>query len=284
MIPGGLKFAINLSILFTEIPVTDRAAAAAAAGFGAVEFWWPFHAAVPAGREVDEFVRSVEDAGVRLVQLNLFAGDMPAGERGVLSVPGREREFRESLDVLTDIAERTGCQAFNALYGQRIPEFSPDRQDELALENIGVAAKAAAKVGGNLLIEPLAEGENGRYPLLHAAQVIALLDRAERVAGVPNVRMLADVYHLAKNGDDIRGILTGMLPRIGHVQVADVPGRHEPGTGELDFAEIFGLLAGHAYPGYIGLEYRPSRTSAESLGWLPAARRSQPSLNDERPS
>jgi hydroxypyruvate isomerase len=284
MISSDLKFAINLSILFTEIPVSDRPAAAAAAGFDAVEFWWPFHDAVPAGSEVDEFVQSIEDAGVRLVQLNLFAGDMPAGERGVLSLPGREREFRESLDVLTEIAGRTGCQAFNALYGQRIPEFSPDRQDTLALENIEVAAKAAAKVGGNLLIEPLTEGENGRYPLLHADQIIALLDRVEREAGVPNVRMLADVYHLAKNGDDIRGILTEMLPRIGHVQIADVPDRHEPGTGGLDFGEIFGLLAGHAYPGYIGLEYRPSRTSAESLGWLPAARRSQPFPNDERPS
>jgi hydroxypyruvate isomerase len=284
MISGDLKFDINLSILFTEIPLINRPAAAAGAGFDAVEFWWPFREAVPADRDVDKFVNSVEAAGTRLVGLNLFAGDMPAGERGVLSVPGRQQEFRDSLDVLTAIAERTGCRAFNALYGQRVPGVPPDRQDELAMENLKFAADAVAKVGGNLLIEPLADGENGQYPLLHARQVIALLDRLEREAGVTNARMLADVYHLTKNGDDVPGILATSLSRIGHVQVADVPDRHEPGSGELDFEEIFGLLADNAYPGYIGLEYRPSRATAETFGWLPAALRSHQSSDDERQS
>jgi len=284
MIPGGLKFDINLSILFTEVPLTDRPAAAAEAGFGAVEFWWPFRDAVPMDREVDDFVDSLAAAGTRLVGLNLFAGDMPAGERGVLSVPGREQEFRSSLDVLTAIAERTGCTAFNALYGQRVPGISPRRQDELALENLALAADAVGRIGGTLLIEPLAQGENGQYPLLRAHQVLSILDRLETEAGVFNARMLADVYHLSRNGDDILEVLTTMLPRIGHVQIADVPGRHEPGTGALDFEEIFRVLAEHGYAGYVGLEYRPSRASAQTLGWLPATLRLYHPSNDERRS
>ncbi|HEY1627263.1 MAG TPA: TIM barrel protein [Streptosporangiaceae bacterium] len=275
MTSGDLKFDVNLSILFTELPLTDRAATAAAAGFDAVEFWWPFREPVPADRDVDDFVTSIANAGTQLVALNLFAGDMPAGERGVLSVPGREQEFRDSLDVLTAIAERTGCRAFNALYGQRLPGVPPERQDELAMENLTIAADAVATVGGDLLLEPLTDGENGQYPLLHARQIIALLDRLEREEGVTNARMLADVYHLTRNGEDVRGILTATLPRIGHVQIADVPDRHEPGTGELDFGELFGLLAESAYPGYIGLEYRPSHASADSFGWLPPELRSQ---------
>jgi len=282
MTPGNLKFDVNLSLLFTELPLTQRAAAAAGAGFDAVEFWWPFAEPVPSGRDVDDFTGSIADAGTQLVALNLFAGDMPAGERGVLSIPGREQEFRDSVDVLTAIAERTGCRAFNALYGQRLPGVPPERQDELAVQNLKVAADAVAAIGGTLLIEPLTDGENGQYPLLHAEQIIALLDRLERETGVRNARLLADVYHLTRNGDDVHDIVTTMLPRIGHVQVADVPGRHEPGTGELDFEAIFRLLADNAYPGYIGLEYRPSRASADTFSWLPAELRSQHSSTDER--
>lgn len=285
MIPPTLRFDINLSIIFTELPLGRRPAAAASAGFTAVEFWWPFAQAVPSSRAVDEFVCSIEDAGVTLVALNLFAGDMPAGERGVISVPGRQRELSDSLDVLVSIATRTGCRLFNALYGHRVDDAAPGAQDELAAQNLAMAAQAVAPFGGSLLLEPLTLGENGPYPLLHATQVLSVIDRVQRDCGISNVRMLADLYHLTRNGDDLDSVLTMDLPRVGHVQIADIPGRHEPGTGTLDFARAFRLLARGGYAGYVGLEYRPTGPSADSFGWLRQARHGDPraSGNQEGP-
>ena len=124
------RYLVNCSILLTELPLLERAAAARDAGFDAVEFWWPFTDAVPADAEVDAFARSITDAGVRLVGLNLFAGDMPGGDRGVMSWPGRDTEFRDSLDVAAGLGERLGVAAFNALYGNRIEDADPDEQDD----------------------------------------------------------------------------------------------------------------------------------------------------------
>ena len=144
------RFDVNCSILFTELPVLQRPAAARAAGFTAVEFWWPWSAAVPPDAEVDAFVGAVRDAGVRLVGLNFFAGDMPGGDRGLVSWPGRSAEFRGNLDVAVSLGEQLGCRAFNALYGNRVPDATPELQDELAVENLTLAgAAAAASVAGS---------------------------------------------------------------------------------------------------------------------------------------
>ncbi len=271
---SAIRFAVNCSILFTELPLRQRPAAAKAAGFEAVEFWWPFAEAHPPGGEVDAFVASVREAGVSLVALNFFAGDLAAGDRGLLSWPGREREFAESVAVVADIAASTGCRLFNALYGNRMDGVSTAEQDELAAQNLMLAAEAVAGVGGTVLIEPVSGVP--AYPLRSADDGVAVVQRA-RGEGAENVRLLADLYHLAANGDDVDPVAGGddidaaiaAYPRwIEHVQIADHPGRHQPGTGRLPFDHYFSELAAAGYPGWVACEYSPQGPSAESFDWI----------------
>jgi hydroxypyruvate isomerase len=241
--------ALNCSITLPSVPVVERAAAAAAAGFTAVEFWWPFETASPSDSDVDRFARSIEDAGVDLVGLNFAAGDMPAGDRGLVSWPGRESEFRDSVAVAVGLGERFGIPIFNALYGNRI-DGARD-QDAVADENLAFAAKEAERIGATVVIEPLSGAE--RYPIRTTADALAVLDR------VPGLGLLFDVYHLAVNGDDLDAAIAAHADRIAHVQLADAPGRHEPGTGDIDFPHVLAALHAAGYTGRIALEYVPTR-------------------------
>src|ERR1700735_572741 len=146
MTEHSLPDLVNCSLLFTEGPLLRRPAAARAAGFSAVEFWWPFATPVPPDREVEEFITAIDDAGVALVGLNFFAGDLAGPDCGVLSIPGRSTQFRDNIDVATGIGERLGVRGFNALYGNRVDGVDPAAQDELAIENITLAAKAVASI------------------------------------------------------------------------------------------------------------------------------------------
>ncbi|MEV0284201.1 TIM barrel protein [Kribbella sp. NPDC050820] len=262
-----LRYTVNCSLLFTELPLLERPAAARRAGFGAVEFWWPFVEAVPTDRHVDAFVSAIQDAGVQLSGLNFFAGDMPGGDRGLVSWPKRSGEFRDNIDVTVGIGERLGCQAFNALYGNREDGHSPSEQDDLAVENLALAAQAAARIDGVVLVEPVSGAD--RYPLLTAADALAVIDRVQ----APNVGLLADLYHLAVNGDGVDRVIAEHTDRIAHVQIADAPGRNEPGTGTLSLARQLDALTANGYSGWIGLEYKPSTTTVDSFGWLPRAAR-----------
>jgi len=266
-----LRYEVNCSILFTELPLLERPAAARAAGFDAVEFWWPFPVAVPGDAEVEAFVRAVGDAGVRLVGLNFFAGDMPGGDRGLVSWPARSAEFRDNVEVTIGIGERLGCRAFNALYGNRVECLDPAAQDELATGNLALAGRAAARIGGTVLVEPVSGAP--RYPLRAAADAVGVVDRVAAETGVDNLGFLCDLYHLAVNGDDLDRAIATYGDRVAHVQVADAPGRHEPGTGTLDLDRYLGLLAAAGYGGWVGLEYQPSGASADSFAWLPRERR-----------
>ncbi|HET6697517.1 MAG TPA: TIM barrel protein, partial [Nocardioidaceae bacterium] len=165
-----LPYAVNCSILFTELPLLERPAAAKAAGFDAVEFWWPFAEPVPADRDVDAFVAAVRDAGVQLVGLNFAAGDMPAGDRGLVSWPERSAQFRDNVDVTVGVGEQLGCRAFNALYGNRVDGLPTEQQQRLGSENLAVAARAAERIGGTVLVEPVSGAD--RYPLLTAADAL----------------------------------------------------------------------------------------------------------------
>ena len=265
----SLRYTVNCSMLFTELPLLERPEAVKAAGFDAVEFWWPFAEAVPSDRDVDGFVSAVQDAGVQLTGLNFFAGDMPGGDRGLVSWPARQPEFLANIDVVVAIAERLGTRAFNALYGNRLDDTTAEAQDELAVENLAAAAKAVGNLGGIVLVEPVSGAP--RYPILTTAEALAVLDRAHR-AGADNVRLLCDLYHLATNGDDLDDAVRNVGP-IGHVQIADAPGRGEPGTGELDIDGYLTTLQAGGYDGYVGLEYKPTTTTEVSLAWLPRERR-----------
>ncbi|MBQ0825438.1 TIM barrel protein [Streptomyces tagetis] len=270
------RFTVNLSMLFTELPLLERPAAAAAAGFGAVELWWPWAGApVPGRPELDALRGAIEDAGVRLTGLNFYAGRLPGPDRGALSVPGEESErFRANVDVAADFAHSLGCTALNALYGNRVEGVDPAEQDALALENLVLAARAADRIGAVLLIEALNGPESPHYPLLSAPAAVDVVEKVDRATGLGNARFLMDLYHLSRNGEDLPKVIDAYAARTGHVQIADDPGRGAPGTGSLPLEELLGRLRGAGYEGWVGLEYKPGdRPSAEAFGWLPAAAR-----------
>ena len=179
---SALRYEVNCSILFTELPLLRRPAAAAAAGFDAVEFWWPFSSSAPTTGELEDFADAVQQAGVTLAGLNFSAGDM-AGDRGLVSWPGRENEFADNVEATIQLGTRLGCRAFNALYGNRLDGLDPQQQDEVAMQNLATAAAAAHQVGGVVLVEPLSGAD--RYPLRTVADVVAL---AVRAAATPGLR------------------------------------------------------------------------------------------------
>ncbi len=273
----SLPFEVNCSLLFTELPLLERPAAAKSAGFDGVEFWWPFAEAVPADKDVDAFVRAVQDAGVQLVGLNFFAGDMPGGDRGLVSWPARAHEFCDNVDVVVGIGEQLGCRAFNALYGNRVDDATPDEQDEVAAENLALAAQAVDRIEGTVLLEPVSGAD--RYPLLTAADALAVIERVRGTSGAQNVGLLADLYHLAVNGDDVDQVVADHAHRVAHVQIADAPGRNEPGTGGLPLERQLADLEAGGYRGWVGLEYKPSGTTLDSFDWLPRDRRAATSAS-----
>ncbi|MFF7216167.1 TIM barrel protein [Streptomyces sp. NPDC008238] len=265
------RFDVNLSILFTELPLLERPAAAAAAGFSAVELWWPWtRMPTPPQSELDALRDALQEAGTQLVGLNFYAGELPGPDRGALSLPGEESaRFRANIDVAADFARSVGCTALNALYGNRVDGVSPEAQDELALENLVRAAHAADRVGAVLLVEALNAPESPRYPLVSAAAAVEVVDKVNAETGLGNARFLLDLYHLSMNGEDLPAVIDAYADRTGHVQIADDPGRGAPGTGSLPLAALLGRLRDAGYDGFVGLEYKPGpEGSAASFGWL----------------
>ena len=261
----GLRFDVNCSILFTELPLERRAEAAKAAGFSGVEFWWPWEAAAPSDAQADAFTSSVNDAGVELVSLNFHTGDMAAGERGIVSHPSRTAEFRENVAAAVEIAGRTRCRRLNAPYGLRVPGVDVAEQDAVAVENLAFAAGAAGRAGASVLVEAINSVDIPGFPVDSSDKALAVIEKV----GAPNIGFLADLYHLAKMGEDVADVLSRYQESLLHVQVADPPGRGAPGTGTVDFEPLFRQLAGQGYGGWVGLEYVPGPGgAASSFGWL----------------
>lgn len=267
------RFTVNLSILFTELPLLERPAAAAAAGFTAVELWWPWlDTPTPDQSELDALREALRDADVQLTGLNFYAGQLPGPDRGALSLPGAESEkFRQNIDVVADFAQSVDCKALNALYGNRVEGVESAVQDELALENLVLAARAADRVGAILLVEALNEPESPHYPLVSSKAAVEVAERVNAATGLGNAKFLMDLYHLAMNGENLSDVIAEHTGVTGHVQIADSPGRGAPGTGDLDFAALLQQLREAGYEGYVGLEYKPGETpSASTFAWLPA--------------
>ncbi|WP_068276894.1 hydroxypyruvate isomerase family protein [Aldersonia kunmingensis] len=261
------EFTVNCSILLTELPLLDRPQAARDAGFDAVEFWWPFDRPVPADREVEDFIAAVANAGVQLSGLNFAGGDMAAGERGLLSNPQATSEFRDNVALAVGIGRRLGTTRFNALYGNRIDGRTPDEQDAVARENLAFAGRAAAEIDAVVLLEPLSAIP--AYPLRLADDAVAVIEAVEREYDEHNLRLLADLYHLSVNGDDVASALDRHAERIGHVQIADAPGRGAPGTGEVNLSGYLDQLERNGYRGRVGLEY--FAPAATAFDWLRTA-------------
>jgi hydroxypyruvate isomerase len=257
--PVPLRFSPNLSILWQDVPLEERFARAAAAGFGAVELWWP-------GPETAERLPELTgEAGVRLALLNFDAGDMAAGDRGLASDPDRRAQLRENVPSALRIAAACGCTRLNLLLGLRRDGLGLDDQLALARENVRDAAALAAEQGATVLVEAVNECENGPYLVTRTADAAAFVESV----GLPNVRLQYDAYHMQRMEGDLATNLERVWPLVGHVQVADAPGRNQPGTGEINYRFLLGLLERKGYDGYVGLEYKPldGRTD-ESFGWI----------------
>lgn len=270
----GYPVSANVSLLFTEVPYLERFAAAAAAGFTAVESWWPFPTASPSRDEQEELVRAIDAAGLPLTGMNVFAGDMAAGERGIACIPERAGELEASLSALCWVAERTGCRGFNLLHGQ-VPAGAEAAARRAAIQAYRRAAEVLADLEdapGIVLVEPLARGLNGAYPLETAGDALSLIDEA----GAPNLQLLLDTFHLASNGEDLPALIATSAPRIGHVQLADAPGRGEPGSGTVDFAAVGAALTAAGYAGTVAAEYKPTGETRSTLGWLSHPGRAEP--------
>ncbi|MGO4119594.1 hydroxypyruvate isomerase family protein [Arthrobacter sp. YAF16] len=266
-----MTFSVNCSIMLAELPLMERPAAVKAAGFDAVEFWWPFASSVPGDAELSRFEHAITDAGVQLVGLNFNAGDMPAGDRGLVSWLGRSDEFRDNIDVVAGIGGRLGCTSFNALYGNRQAGHAPEAQDELAVRNLAAAAAAVARIGGTVLLEPVSGAPD--YPLRTADDALRVIARVKEETGAGNIKLLADFYHLSVNGDDVDAVIEAHAKDFGHIQIADAPGRGAPGTGQLPLAAWTARSRELGYAGRIGLEYQAA--AATAFDWArrqPAAR------------
>jgi hydroxypyruvate isomerase len=233
--------AVNVSIRYPDVPVLERADRARRDGYTAIESWWPFPTAGPAAAEVDAFVTAVADAGVELIAMNLFGGDMAAGERGIASDPHRRGEFDDSLAVALDVGRRLRTRMFNTLVG-----VGPLR--DLAAERLAMAARAAEIEERRILIEPLSGVED--YPITTASDAFALSGALGRGAGV-----LGDLYHLAVNGEDVDAVIASRGADLAHVQIADAPGRGAPGTGTLPLDRWVTALERVGYRGWVALEH-----------------------------
>lgn len=264
------RYTVNCSILLTHLPLLERPQAAREAGFTAVELWWPFPVAVPEAGDVDALVAALDRSGVQLSGLNFFAGDMPAGDRGLVSWPARSAELGQNLDVVTEIGERTGCRQFNALFGNRVEGTPAQQQDDLGVHNLALAAAAVGRIEGTVLLEPVSG--TPAYPLKTSTDVVDVLDRVAEEHRAHNLGLLLDVYHLAVNGADVPADTERHRDRIAHVQIADAPGRGAPGSGDLPVAAWVADLCEGGYTGYVGLEY--TCDDPDPFAWLPRGERS----------
>ena len=252
------RFAANLTMLFTEVPFLDRFAEAARHGFTAVEFLFPYPYAAA------ELKARLDAHGLSLVLHNLPAGDWDAGERGIAVIPGREQEFRAGVARAVTYATALGTPRVNCLVGKTPTGVPAEAVHRTLVANVRHAAEVLGAAGITLLVEAVNDKDIPGFHLTRTAQVLALLDEV----GHPNVQVQYDVYHAQRMEGELAATLQRHLPRIAHVQVADTPGRHEPGTGEINFDFLFAHLDAIGYTGHVGCEYKPATTTAAGLGWL----------------
>lgn len=253
-----LRFAANLSFLFADAPFLERFGRAARAGFRGVEFMFPY--AYPAA----ELAARLKGEGLTQVLFNLPAGDWEGGERGIACLPGREAEFREGVALALDYARTLGCRRLNCLAGLR-PKGVPEAEVAATFrENFRYAHARLAPAGITLLTEPInSKVDMPGFWLDTPDKGLAAL--AEAGCG----GLQYDLYHAQMMAGDLARFLEHHLPRIGHLQIADNPGRHEPGTGEIAYPFLFALLERLGYQGWIGCEYKPLAATEAGLGWLP---------------
>ena len=257
------RFAANLSMLFAELPFLDRFAAAAKNGFEAVEFLFPYEH--PAAEIRDR----LDSNRLKLVLHNLPAGDWDAGDRGIACDPGRVDEFRAGVARAIEYGTALGVPQLNCLAGKAPAGVADELLRRTFVANLRFAAAALKEAGLKLLIEPINNYDIPGFWLNGTAKAISVIDEV----GSDNLFLQYDVYHAQRFEGELAATISKHLARIAHVQVADNPGRNEPGTGEINYDFIFAHLDRVGYTGYVGCEYKPATSTAAGLGWLEQARR-----------
>jgi hydroxypyruvate isomerase len=259
-----LRFCANVSTLFTDRPLLQRFAAARAAGFSAVEIQFPY--AEPA----EAIAQALHDNGLSLQLMNLPAGDWAAGERGMASHPGREAEFREGVARAVDYARVLNAPRLHCLAGLQPAGVGAAQARETLVNNLRFAAAAFAAEGRTLMVEPINTFDVPGYALSTVDDAIALIE----AVGAPTLKLQYDLYHQQRMRGELIATLKQRLPHIGHIQIADNPGRGEPGTGEIAWTTVFAAIESSGYAGWVGLEYFPldkaPRGTETGLGWLHA--------------
>jgi hydroxypyruvate isomerase len=252
------KLAANLSMMFQDRPFLERFDAAADAGFKGVEYLFPYEAPAEAIRE------RLDARGLKQVLFNTPAGNWTGGERGLAALPDRIDDFRTGVEQALTYARATGCKQLHVMAG--IPSASGDKAEivETFDANVAFAAQAVAGDWIDIIIEPInTRVDIPGYFLNGTAQAVEILDRL----ALPNVRLMFDIYHMQIMEGDLARSIERLLPRIGHIQLADNPGRNEPGTGEINYPWLLNHIDGLGYDGWVGCEYRPKGDTAAGLGW-----------------
>jgi len=253
-----LNFCANLSLLFTEVELIERFKAARQHGFNAVEIQFPYTLSA------DTLKAALEQQRLKLVLFNVAADDLLQGGEGLACVPEKQAQFRQAVAQAVDYAGLLKPDAINVLPGRCLNESR--KQDYLRTfkENLRFAADAFSSLGIKTVFEAINTQDMPGFLISGGEQMLAVLDELNR----PDLFLQYDIYHAAMMGEDPAGFIARHADKIGHIQFADCPGRNQPGTGQLDFARIFSVIENSAYRGWVGAEYRPLSTTAESLSWL----------------
>lgn len=256
------KFAANLTMLFNEVDFLDRFEAAAGAGFEGVEYLFPY------SHDTGALRTALARRGLTQVLHNLPAGDWARGERGIGCLPDRVAEFEQGVDRAIEYATALGCPRVNCLAGIRPAALAADTARTTFVRNLRYAAPRFEKAGIALLIEPINTRDVPGFFLSGTDQAIEIINDV----GSENLFLQFDMYHMHVMKEDLRRTLERHMPLIAHMQLADAPGRHEPGTGEIDYPSLFALIDRLGYSGWIGCEYQPLKSTPESFKWMQAAR------------
>jgi hydroxypyruvate isomerase len=258
-----IKIDINISILFKEYPFIERFEQAARQGFEAVEFYWN------TTHDPEKIVREVSRNELKVAAFNLDAGNLAEGERGLLNDPARDARMRENVAIAVELAEKIGCKKLTALAGNLRPGEDRETQMHRIRENFRWICDEAANAGMTVMTEAVNAFDNKDYPLTNTADTIAFLEST----GAANAAYLYDIFHMQRMEGNIIETLERHIGRIGHIQIADVPGRHHPGTGEINYRNVFAAVEKSGYQGSVGLEYISVGTTEEDLAWLPSEHR-----------
>ncbi len=252
------KFSANLSMLFTEYPFLDRFEAAARAGFRGVEYLSPYE--VPAA----EIAARLRSNGLTQALFNLPSGDWGRGERGIACHPDRMAEFRDGVSRALDYAQALGCSMVNCLAGIPTPKSTITEAHRALVENLRFAADRLEREGVLLVVEPINRFDIPGFFLTHSARALDVIDET----GASNLKLQYDIYHMQRMEGELAATIERNLARIGHIQIAGNPGRHEPDIGEINYPFLIERLDALGYSGWIGAEYKPKGRTEEGLGWM----------------